>query len=508
MKEYFSDYPDFFNEELRPHNLDNILGELKSRFFEKNYDYNKNNENEQNNENENEQNNEIILVTSGGTKVSLEHASIRSVENFSTGKRGAHIGEYFLLKNKKVIFLYRKGTFKPFEYNLKQLSTLNNFEIKNKNIYFNLSNVDNNLLVSDIENFRKYEKNLFCIPFETIFDYAFYLIEICKILHEHVKEKFSKSYKNYKNCEFDEIENISHIENNSDVIQNAEICCNTTSTEQIYDKVYHMLNSLYNLLLNSELENLISSGKLINDGFFLNVLRQITEFNNKTIDNIIFEKHPEDETNLFTDLKLFINDMHKILNSWLNKKSNVSLECDISLKEKIYKIIFFMNKISYIVCEKKKKKKNSVNNSYNFNDALFRPLSQIIILCAAVSDYYIPYNKLSIDKIDSDKKNGLNLNMALTPKFYKIIHKHFPLLNICSFKLENNEQVLLKKACDRVKYSDILIANLLNYRYQYVYIFKNTKDYYLLKKSDNVKNIEYEISQHIYNHLIDRKLWK
>ncbi|CXI18430.1 phosphopantothenoylcysteine synthetase, putative [Plasmodium berghei] len=500
MKEYFSDYPDFFNEELRPYNLDNILSELKSKFFEKEYDYNKNNNNENTNE--------IILITSGGTKVSLEHASIRSVENFSTGKRGAHIGEYFLLKNKKVIFLYRKGTFKPFEYNLKQLSTLNNFEIKNQNIHFNLSNVDNNLLISDIENFRKYEKNIFCIPFETIFDYAFYLIEICKILHGRVKGGCSKSYKNYKNCEFDEIGNIPHVENNSDVIQKGEICCNTPPTEQIYDQAYHMLNNLYNLLLNSELENLISSGKLINDDFFLNVLRQVTEFNNKTIDNMVFEKYPEDETNLFTDLKLFINDMLKILNSWLNKKSNMFLECDISLKEKIYKIIFFMNKISYIVCEKKKKNSVNVNNSYNFNDALFYPLSQIIILCAAVSDYYIPYNKLSIDKIDSDKKNGLNLNMALSPKFYKIIHRHFPLLNICSFKLENNEQVLLKKARDRVKYSDILIANLLNYRYKYVYIFKNKKDYYLLKKSDNFENIEYEISQYIYNHLIDKKLWK
>ncbi|CAD2100113.1 phosphopantothenoylcysteine synthetase, putative [Plasmodium vinckei] len=499
MKEYFSDYPDFFNEELRPHNLDNILNELKSKFFEKNYDYNKNNNNENTNE--------IILITSGGTKVSLEHASVRSIENFSTGKRGALIGEYFLLKNKKVIFLYRKGTFKPFEYNLKQLSTLNNFEIKNQNIYFNLNNVDNNLLISDIENFRKYEKNLFCIPFETIFDYAFYLIEICKILHEHVKKGYSKKYtncQNYKNGELDEIANIPHDENNLCVIQKDEICCNTTPTEQIYDQVYHMLNSLYNLLLSSELENLICSGKLSNDVFFLNVLRQITEFNNKVNDNMIFEKYPEDETNLFTDLKLFINDMLKILNSWLNEKDNVSLKCDISLKEKIYKIIFFMNKISYIVCEKKK---NSVNDSHNLNDAIFYPLSQIIILCAAVSDYYIPYNQLSKDKIDSDQKNGLSLNMPLSPKFYKIIYKHFPLLNVCSFKLENNEETLLKKACDRVKYSDILIANVLNYRYKYVYIFKNQKDYYLLKKSDKFENIEYEISQHIYNHFIDKKLW-
>ncbi|KEG01535.1 phosphopantothenoylcysteine synthetase, putative [Plasmodium vinckei vinckei] len=496
MKEYFSDYPDFFNEELRPHNLDNILNELKSKFFENNYDYNKNL-------------NEIILITSGGTKVSLEHASVRSIENFSTGKRGALIGEYFLLKNKKVIFLYRKGTFKPFEYNLKQLSTLNNFEIKNKNIYFNLNNVDNNLLISDIENFRKYEKNLFCIPFETIFDYAFYLIEICKILHEHVKKGFSKKYtncQNYKNGELDEIANVSHDENNLCVIQKDGICCNTTPTKQIYNQVYHMLNSLYSLLLSSELENLICSGKLSNDDFFLNVLRQITEFNNKEIENMIFEKCPDDETNVFTDLKLFINDMVKILNSWLNKKGDVSLKCDISLKEKIYKIIFFMNKISYIVCEKKKKK-NSVNDSHNLNDAIFYPLSQIIILCAAVSDYYIPYNQLSRDKIDSDKKNGLNLNMPLSPKFYKIIYRQFPLLNVCSFKLENNEEVLLKKACDRVKYSDILIANVLNYRYEYVYVFKNQKNYYLLKKNDKFENIEYEISQHIYNYFIDKKLW-
>jgi len=61
-----------------------------------------------------EQNRAVVLVTSGGTSVPLERNTVRSVENFSTGKRGAASAEYFLKLGYAVIFLHRPGTACPF----------------------------------------------------------------------------------------------------------------------------------------------------------------------------------------------------------------------------------------------------------------------------------------------------------------------------------------------------------------------------------------------------------
>jgi phosphopantothenate-cysteine ligase len=49
----------------------------------------------------------VAFVTSGGTSVPLEKNTVRSVENFSTGKRGALSAEYFLKNGFCVIFLKR-----------------------------------------------------------------------------------------------------------------------------------------------------------------------------------------------------------------------------------------------------------------------------------------------------------------------------------------------------------------------------------------------------------------
>ena len=56
----------------------------------------------------------IAFVTSGGTSIPLEKNTVRSIENFSTGRRGALSTEYFLKKGFNVIFLYRKGSIQPF----------------------------------------------------------------------------------------------------------------------------------------------------------------------------------------------------------------------------------------------------------------------------------------------------------------------------------------------------------------------------------------------------------
>lgn len=63
------------------------------------------------------ENDKIVFITSGGTSVKLEENTVRSIENFSTGKRGALSCEEFLKNGYYVVFLYRENTCVPFFHN-------------------------------------------------------------------------------------------------------------------------------------------------------------------------------------------------------------------------------------------------------------------------------------------------------------------------------------------------------------------------------------------------------
>lgn len=56
----------------------------------------------------------IALVTSGGTTVPLERNTVRFVDNFSAGTRGAASTEYFLGQDYAVIFIHRDKSVTPF----------------------------------------------------------------------------------------------------------------------------------------------------------------------------------------------------------------------------------------------------------------------------------------------------------------------------------------------------------------------------------------------------------
>ena len=56
----------------------------------------------------------IALITSGGTTVPLENQTVRFIDNFSAGTRGATSAEYFLEHDYAVIFLHRKFSLLPF----------------------------------------------------------------------------------------------------------------------------------------------------------------------------------------------------------------------------------------------------------------------------------------------------------------------------------------------------------------------------------------------------------
>ncbi|KAL3315876.1 hypothetical protein Ciccas_005489 [Cichlidogyrus casuarinus] len=60
----------------------------------------------------------VVCVTSGGTQAQLEKRSVRSIDNFSSGTRGAISAEYFLKKGHCVVFLHRSCSQMPFVWRL------------------------------------------------------------------------------------------------------------------------------------------------------------------------------------------------------------------------------------------------------------------------------------------------------------------------------------------------------------------------------------------------------
>ena len=59
-------------------------------------------------------NQRVVLVTSGGTTVPLERQTVRFIDNFSAGTRGATSAEYFLQSGYAVIFLHREFSLLPY----------------------------------------------------------------------------------------------------------------------------------------------------------------------------------------------------------------------------------------------------------------------------------------------------------------------------------------------------------------------------------------------------------
>ncbi|XP_037027009.1 phosphopantothenate--cysteine ligase [Bradysia coprophila] len=65
-------------------------------------------------ERHNKMKNNIVLITSGGTTIPLEHNTVRFVDNFSAGTRGSASAEYFLEHSYAVIFMHRQKSLEPF----------------------------------------------------------------------------------------------------------------------------------------------------------------------------------------------------------------------------------------------------------------------------------------------------------------------------------------------------------------------------------------------------------
>ena len=124
----------------------------------------------------------VVLITSGGTSVKLEENTVRSIENFSTGKRGALCAEQFLLKDYYVVFLYRDGSMTPFNNHFSVEEFIKNLNFQPNNNYTQdksklCLNSPNPNFLQKFKKFKSfyesYSSRILLIPYTFITDYLY-----------------------------------------------------------------------------------------------------------------------------------------------------------------------------------------------------------------------------------------------------------------------------------------------------------------------------------------------
>ena len=127
----------------------------------------------------------IALVTSGGTTVPLETQTVRFIDNFSAGTRGATSAEYFLQSEYAVIFLHRQFSLLP--YSRHYSHSTNCF------LDFMDASPDGSVVVAEeyqekmrrvLQQYQhaKKERLLLLLPFTTVTEYLFELRALAMLM--------------------------------------------------------------------------------------------------------------------------------------------------------------------------------------------------------------------------------------------------------------------------------------------------------------------------------------
>uniref|UniRef100_A0A3P8X408 Phosphopantothenate--cysteine ligase n=1 Tax=Cynoglossus semilaevis TaxID=244447 RepID=A0A3P8X408_CYNSE len=72
----------------------------------------------------------VVLITSGGTKVPLESRTVRFLDNFSSGRRGASSAEYFLDSGYAVVFLHRHRSLYPYTHHFSTVAMMDALQFR------------------------------------------------------------------------------------------------------------------------------------------------------------------------------------------------------------------------------------------------------------------------------------------------------------------------------------------------------------------------------------------
>ncbi|KAK8742483.1 hypothetical protein OTU49_001908 [Cherax quadricarinatus] len=129
----------------------------------------------------------------------------------------------------------------------------------------------------------------------------------------------------------------------------------------------------------------------------------------------------------------------------------------------------------------------------------------LLYLAAAVSDFYIPQDKMAEHKIQS-ASGPLTVTLHLVPKMLSpLVSVWGPELFVVSFKLETDEKKLIEKATESLrKYKhDLVIGNLLQTRREEV-TFVTEKESSLLRLMEHQKAEKTEIEKLIVEEVVSR----
>ena len=127
----------------------------------------------------------VVLITSGGTTVPLENQTVRFIDNFSAGTRGATSAEYFLQQGYAVIFLHRQFSLLPYSRHYSHSTNcFLDFMIEGDNGEVVVSHEYQREMKSVLREYTAAKENnmLLVLPFVTITDYLWALRDVAKLM--------------------------------------------------------------------------------------------------------------------------------------------------------------------------------------------------------------------------------------------------------------------------------------------------------------------------------------
>lgn len=126
----------------------------------------------------------LVLVTSGGTTVPLETQTVRYIDNFSAGTRGATSAEYFLQNGYAVIFLHRQFSLLPFSrhYSHNTRSFLDYMKEENGQVVVDGQHQEEMLRVLRQYAEVKRGNKLLILSYVTITEYLWNLREVAQLM--------------------------------------------------------------------------------------------------------------------------------------------------------------------------------------------------------------------------------------------------------------------------------------------------------------------------------------
>lgn len=130
-------------------------------------------------------NTKIALVTSGGTTVPLETQTVRFIDNFSAGTRGATSAEYFLREGYAVIFLHRQYSLLPYSRHFSHSTNcfLDFMEESGEGDVIVRQEYQQKMKrVLEEYNYAKKNRLLLLLPYTTVTEYLFELRSLATLL--------------------------------------------------------------------------------------------------------------------------------------------------------------------------------------------------------------------------------------------------------------------------------------------------------------------------------------